>query len=171
MSLPGPWSRIFSLMYRDHVGMRLWLLAFSALSLQAWGKYFSLGQKCFGHQPQLVSLENCPLQAYHSSPPDPCCPRELSSDPSSLLRWALVLRLPSLPGTPHLQCHGHRCDFTKEQDLSLGGYPYWPCLIDREGHTMAVTWASVHGRLTTLGRDSLGQNPSPCLKTCIISDK
>ncbi|XP_028010032.2 peptidoglycan recognition protein 3 isoform X1 [Eptesicus fuscus] len=33
----GPWSTIFSLVFRDHVGMLLWLLVFSALSLQAWG--------------------------------------------------------------------------------------------------------------------------------------
>lgn len=165
--------------------MLLWLLVFSALSRQAWGKCFSWGQKCFWHKPQLVSPANCPLQAYHSSPPVLCSSFELSSGPSSLLRWALVLGLPSLLSTPHLQCHGHGCDFTKEQDFSLGGDPSWPCLIDREtGHTVAVTRASVHGRLTTLGRlqsvvamnmamepGSLGQNPSPWLKTCIILNK
>lgn len=109
VSLPGLWSTTFALVFRDHVGMLLWLLVFSALSLQARGKFFPLGQKCFWHKPQVVSLANCPLQFYHSSPPVPCSPFELSSGPYSLLRWAPVLTLPSLPSTPHLQHHGHGC--------------------------------------------------------------
>ncbi|CAK6439319.1 unnamed protein product [Pipistrellus nathusii] len=51
-------------MYRDHVGMRLWLLAFSALSLQAWEVPTIVSRKEWGARSQTCWAPLTPPVAY-----------------------------------------------------------------------------------------------------------